>query len=71
MDINQAATEIKALTTQVAEIKEGVNVLLQRVADLTAVIEAGGGTTPEFDAALQAMKAQVSEVRGLVPTVEA
>lgn len=69
MDLTQATTQITALTTQVGKIQGETSTLLQKIADLTAVIEAGGAgsTTPEFDAALAALTAQVAVVDGLVP----
>ena len=69
MDLTQATTELTTLTAQVAKIGTETSSLLQKVDDLTAVIDAGGATntTPEFDAALAALKAQASVVDGLVP----
>lgn len=73
MNMPQATEELAGLAATVAAIKDGVTVLLQRIADLTAVIEAGGAgsTTPEFDAALASLKSQISEVQAMVPAVEA
>jgi ABC-type transporter Mla subunit MlaD len=67
MDLSQATAEITALTGTVTKIKDETSTLLQRISDLTAVIDAGMQTTPEFDAALAALKEQVAVVDGLVP----
>jgi hypothetical protein len=72
MDLTQATAEINELTTTVGKIQTETSSLLQKIADLTAIIDAGlpGGTTPEFDAALAALKTQVAVVDGLVPDAE-
>lgn len=64
-----ATASITALTAQVTKIQGETSSLLQKIADLTAVIDAGGvgTTTPEFDAALSALQAQVAVVDALVP----
>lgn len=67
--IAEATAQITALTTQVQKVGEETRALLQKIADLTAIIEAGNTTGPEFDAALAALKAQVEVVDGLVPDV--
>ena len=69
MDMTQATAQITALTVTVGKIKTETSSLLQKIADLTAVIDAGGvgTTTPEFDAALSALQAQVAVVDALVP----
>lgn len=58
---------LNALTAQVTKVGEETRALLQKIADLTAIIEAGTNSGPEFDAALAALQAQVGVVDGLVP----
>lgn len=63
--LQTAATELTALKTQGEKVSTEIEALLQKIADLTAIIEAGGAgeTTPEFDAALAAMQAGVAGVK--------
>jgi hypothetical protein len=65
--VAEATAAITALTTGVAKVGEETRALLQKIADLTVIIEAGATTGPEFDAALAALQAQVAVVDGLVP----
>jgi hypothetical protein len=73
-DILQSITELKdlimataaeltasldAATAQITKIGTETTTLLQKIADLEAAIAAGFTTTPEIDAALAALKAQV------------
>ena len=67
MDLTQATAELITLTAQVRKIGTETTTLLQNIADLEASIGAGVVTTPEFDAALAALKTQASVVDGLVP----
>jgi ABC-type transporter Mla subunit MlaD len=67
--IAEATAQITALTADVAKVGDETRALLQKIADLTAIIEAGNTTGPEFDAALAALQAQVAVVDGLVPDV--
>ena len=67
MDLTQATAELTALVAQVTKIGDETTTLLQKIADLEASIGAGVVTTPEFDAALAALKTQASVVDGLVP----
>ena len=71
MDLTQATAELTALTAKVTKIGTETTTLLQKIADLTAIIDAGGAgnTTPEFDAALAALQAQVKVVDDLNPDV--
>lgn len=62
---------LNALTAQVTKVGEETRALLQKIADLTAIIEAGNNSGPEFDAALAALQAQVGVVDGLVPDLPA
>lgn len=70
----QLAAGLAAVQAQVEKIGEETTATLQKVADLEAALEAGGGTTPEVDAAMEALKAQVQLVDDKVkdaPTPEA
>lgn len=62
-DLTQALTD---LTTEVGHIGDETGVLVQNVADLTDAL-ANVKTTPEVDAALAALQAQVKKVDDLVP----
>lgn len=62
----QLATELALVSAQVAKIGTETQATLQRVADLEAAIANAGNTTPEVDAALAALKAQVQVVDDLV-----
>ena len=63
----EATAELVALTAKVTKIGDETATLLQKIADLEATLGAGVVTTPEFDAALAALKAQADVVDGLVP----
>lgn len=67
--LEQATAALAALTATVSKISTETSTLLQKIADLTAIIDAGGAgnTTSEFDAALVALTAQVNVVDALVP----
>ena len=65
--IAEATATINDLTVKTTKIGEETRALLQKIADLTALVEAGNTTGAEFDAALAALKAQVDVVDGLVP----
>lgn len=62
---------LTALSTQVAKIGEESKVTLQNVTDLEAAIANANTSTPEVDAALAALKAQVQMVDDLVPDAPA
>lgn len=63
----QLAADLNTVTAQVAKIGTETSATLQKVIDLEAVIAAGGGTTPEVDAAVAALKAQAQLTDDLVP----
>lgn len=61
-------TEILATVTKVGD---ETRALIAKVADLEAAIATAGNTTPEVDAALQALRDQVAVVDALVPDATA
>ena len=60
------AAALEAVSQQVAKIGGETRTLLQKVIELTDALAAAGGTTPEVDAALAALQAQVLVVDELV-----
>jgi septal ring factor EnvC (AmiA/AmiB activator) len=62
----ELAASLAAVSTQVAKIGTETSGLQAKIAELEAAILAAGGTTPEVDAALAALKAQVQVVDDLV-----
>ena len=58
---------ITAVQEQVEKIGEETQTLIEKVAELEAVIEAEGSASPELIAAVEALKAQVQIVDDLVP----
>lgn len=67
----ELAVEITALTEQVSKIGEETRTLIAKIADLTVALEMAGRVSPEVDAAVVALKAQVKVVDDLVPDPEA
>lgn len=63
----QLATDLAGVSAQVAKIGTETSVTLQKVIDLEAALANAGNTTPEVDAAMAALKAQVQLVDDLVP----
>lgn len=63
----QLAADLAAVTANVSKIGDETRTLLSKIDDLTAAVAAAGNTTPEVDAALAALKAQVAVVDDLVP----
>jgi chromosome segregation ATPase len=59
--------QIEALTAQVVKIQTETQSLLTRIEELLAIINAGGTVTPELQAAVDALVAQVAIVDELVP----
>lgn len=55
------------VTAHVAKVGDETRTLIARIGDLTAAVEAAGNSSPEMDAALEALKAQVAVVDDLVP----
>jgi len=65
-DQAQLAADLTAISAQIAKIGTESTATLQKVSDLEAALAGAGGTTPEVDAALAALKAQVQVVDDLV-----
>ena len=65
----EAAAQIRALTAQIQKISAESSTTLQKVTDLQAVIDAGTGVSPELQAAVDELKAQIQVVDDLVPDV--
>jgi chromosome segregation ATPase len=68
---HQLAQDLTALTTQVQKIGTETTATLQKVTDLQNALNNAGGTTPEVDAAMAALKAQVQLVDDLIPDAPA
>lgn len=62
----ELAASLASVSAQVAKIGTETSGLLTKVADLEAALAAAGNTTPEVDAALAALRAQVQVVDDLV-----
>lgn len=62
----QLAADLALVAAQVAKIGGETQALLQRIADLEAALANSGNLTPEVEAALAALKAQVQIVDDLV-----
>lgn len=67
----ELAVELAALTDQVTKVGDETRTLIAKIADLTAALEMAGRVSPEVDAAVVALKAQVKVVDDLVPDPEA
>lgn len=67
----ELAVELAALTDQVTKVGDETRTLITKIADLTAALEMAGRVSPEVDAAVVALKAQVKVVDDLVPDPEA
>lgn len=65
----ELAQALNDLTAQVAKIGTETSATLQKVTELEAALAAAGGTTPEVDAALAALKTQAQATDDLVPDV--
>lgn len=63
---DQLASDLAAVSSQVAKIGTETGTLVAKVAELEAALASGGTTTPAVDAALAALKAQVQVVDDLV-----
>lgn len=64
----QLVAQLNTLTQAVTKIGSETTTLIQKVSDLSAAL-ADAETTPEVDAALAALQAQVQVVDDLVPDV--
>jgi uncharacterized protein YoxC len=58
----ELAATLVAIGEQIVKIGTETDSLIQKVDDLEAALVAAGGTTPEVDAALAAVKAQLQIV---------
>lgn len=65
----ELAKALNDIGAQVAKIGTESTTTLQKVKDLEAALAAAGNTTPEVDAALAALKAQVQVVDDMVADV--
>jgi hypothetical protein len=63
----ELAAELANVTAHVAKIGTETQTLLDKIAELAAAIATAGGTTPDVDAAMVALQAQVDIVDALVP----
>jgi len=63
----EMAASLDAIGEQVTKIGTESAATLARVSELEAALAAAGNTSPEVDAALEALKAQVKLVDDLVP----
>lgn len=63
----ELAADLAAVSANVEKIGGETRSLIEKIDELTAAVEAAGNTTPEVDAALQALKDQVAVVDALVP----
>lgn len=68
---SEMATDMKAVTAQVAKIGEESKKTLAVVAELQAVIDGLDNVTPELQAAFDALKIQVTAVDDLIPDTPA
>ena len=67
----ELAADLATLTDQVTKVGDETRTLIAKIADLTAALEMAGRVSPEVDAAVVALKAQVKVVDDLVPDPEA
>ena len=67
----ELAADIANVTAQVAKIGTETAALLQKVTDLQTIIDSQGGVSPELQAAVDALKAQITVVDDLVPDAPA
>lgn len=63
----ELASDLAAIAANVEKIGVETRTLLTKISELQAALDAAGGTTPEVDAALAALKDQVTVVDNLVP----
>lgn len=63
----ELAAELTALTATVAKIGTETSTLLTKITDLETALANAGSVSPEVQAALDGLKAQVNVVDGLVP----
>lgn len=67
MNQAEAIAALQDATTQIQKIGDETRTLVQKVADLTVLVEQQASVSPELAAAIEAVKAQVQVVDDLVP----
>lgn len=65
--LNDVSTQLGDAST---ELTKAVGEINQKISDLETQISNAGGTTPEVDAALQALKDSASGLTGIAKTVD-
>ncbi len=63
----QLAADLKVVKNQVAKIGQESSLTLKKVEELQAIIDAGEEVSPELQAAVDELKAQIQVVDDLVP----
>ena len=66
---NELVTKINAATTQLHKISLESTATLQKVTELQAIIDAMDEVTPELQAAVDALTAQIQAVDDLTPDI--
>lgn len=61
MNLAEATAKVTELTVKAEKIGAETDTLKQRIADLIATIDSGVQTTPEFDAVLLALEAEINK----------
>lgn len=67
MNQSELAQSLTETAAKVEKVGAETRTLLTKVQELTDAVNNAGNTTPEVDAALQALQAQVAVVDDLVP----
>jgi peptidoglycan hydrolase CwlO-like protein len=67
----ELTTEVAAITPQITAIGAGISALNAKVAELEAAIASAGNVTPELQAAVDALKAEVVSTAALLPQAPA
>ena len=63
----ELAAELAAITPQITAIGVGITALNTKVAELEAALASAGNVTPEVQAAVDALKAEVTATAALLP----
>ncbi|MGV0949163.1 MAG: hypothetical protein ACOYB3_00730 [Azonexus sp.] len=63
------AAELAELTTKVAAIGVGIAALNTKVSDLEDALGGAGNTTPEVQAAVEALRNEINAATSLIPLV--
>ena len=71
MNDAEATAALTAATNQIAKIGTETSALIQKVNDLTVLVNQQGSLSPELQAAVAAVQAQVQVVDDLVPDAPA